>query len=629
MDLYTDSLKDAALTYAQRGWRVLPVREKGKAPLLNSWQTEASSDVTTVQQWWEHEYRNANVGIACGHGLLVLDVDGETGEDTLACLELEHGPLPETLECHTGTGRHLYFACDQPLRNTAGTLGERLDTRGLGGQVVAPPSVHPNGARYEWANGFEPAPLPDWMLTLLEPPAYRNSATPGEQFRLKPSYEDALQWTEIHPYDRPYFEQACANLSRTPPDTNRNDTMNKLACDAGRLVQSRYADPTYVEGAVKNAAFAAGLGAREIEGTWRSGFEKGLLDGTPWSHKSPMETRPTNRSKPRSEGKLVVTRLSEAVVAPMSFLWGDRIQQNTINLISGDGGIGKSTMVLHIARSITNDDDESVLPHSFGQRVHGEVMLAAYEDSVARIQQQARVLGIDQRKMFLLEGSRDHDGEMMPFCSADIPNLIDALEQMPKVRMLIIDPWTEFMTDNPNHEDQIRAAIKPLHRVASERQVTVIILSHTNKRADSGSATDRIGGSVALKNRARSVLMVRETEGGEIGVAHAKVNATTKAKTMLYRWDDEAKWSDGQNPFTWSGTSEITAQELFAQRGPTKVEEASSWLRSTLAEGELCANEVEELADDQGIAGATLRKAAKHTCEIRKDGLGEWKWSLK
>lgn len=628
MHLHTDSLKDAALKYAEKGWRVLPVREKGKAPLLNSWQNEASDDTDIVAQWWDHEYRNSNIGIACGHGLIVLDVDGETGEDTLACLELEHGPLPDTLECHTGTGRHLYFACEEPLRNTASTLGERLDTRGLGGQVVAPPSIHPNGALYRWANDLDPAPLPAWMLTLLEPPAYRNSAPPtGETFRLKP-YEEQIQWTQIHPYDRDYFEQALNDLGRAQPG-KRNDALNRLACDAGRLVASRFADPIFVEGSVKNAAHASGLEAREIENTWKSGYEKGLLDGTAWTHKPALITRPASTKPTRREGTLIMTRLSEAVVQPVSFLWGDRLQQNTINLISGDGGIGKSTMVMHIARSVTNPEENCALPNDFGQRVHGEVMLAAYEDSVARIQEQARVLGIDQRKMILLEGSRDFDDEIMPFCAADVPNLVAALEQMPNVRMLIIDPWTEFMTDNPNKEDTTRAAIKPLWTVAKDRQVTIIILAHTNKRSDAGSPTDRISGNSALKNRPRSVLMVREMEGGQCGVAHAKANSSQKAKTMLYRWNENARWSDGENPFTWDGTSEITATELFAMRGPTKVEEAESWLRSTLASGEMLANEIEALADDQGIKGASLKKAREHTCITRKDGLGAWQWRLK
>jgi len=53
----------------------------------------------------------ANIGIVCGavSGLVVIDVDGPDGEETLEALEADIGPLPETVEALTGKGRHLYL----------------------------------------------------------------------------------------------------------------------------------------------------------------------------------------------------------------------------------------------------------------------------------------------------------------------------------------------------------------------------------------------------------------------------------------------------------------------------------------------------------------------------------------
>jgi hypothetical protein len=55
----------------------------------------------------------------------------------------------------TGSGgRHIYFLTDAPIRNEAsGKLGQGIDVRGIGGQVLAPPTVHPNGKTYEWVEG--------------------------------------------------------------------------------------------------------------------------------------------------------------------------------------------------------------------------------------------------------------------------------------------------------------------------------------------------------------------------------------------------------------------------------------------------------------------------------------------
>jgi hypothetical protein len=48
-----------------------------------------------------------------------------------------------------GGGRQLYFRMPLlELRNSAGKLGDNLDTRGEGGYVVAPGSNHASGNEY-------------------------------------------------------------------------------------------------------------------------------------------------------------------------------------------------------------------------------------------------------------------------------------------------------------------------------------------------------------------------------------------------------------------------------------------------------------------------------------------------
>ncbi len=121
-------LAAAAFSYAERGWRVFPVN--GKRPRLPHGLTEASADPEQVRAWWQR-WPDAGVAIATGDGLLVLDVDGEVGADALHELEREHGELPETVRAETGGGgEHYYFSANGELRNTAGKLGEGLDTRG-------------------------------------------------------------------------------------------------------------------------------------------------------------------------------------------------------------------------------------------------------------------------------------------------------------------------------------------------------------------------------------------------------------------------------------------------------------------------------------------------------------------
>ena len=81
-----------------------------------------------------------------------MDVDGLDAEVELRRLEAKHGNLPATVEVITTRGRHLYFQTPETsVRNSAGKVAPGIDVRGDGGYVLAPPSIHPSGRRYEWS----------------------------------------------------------------------------------------------------------------------------------------------------------------------------------------------------------------------------------------------------------------------------------------------------------------------------------------------------------------------------------------------------------------------------------------------------------------------------------------------
>lgn len=186
----------AALAYAEHGWRVAPAGPGKKHPYLKDWQERASADPNTVAHWFcGAGSERMNVCIATGQesGIWVLDCDdcqqcGKTGSVSLAALEAKYAPLPATYSVGTGSGGvHYYFSwqgVDFDLRNSAGKLGKDLDTRGAGGQVVAPPSRASDPhhfQRYTLLAGIPPVPAPAWLLELLRP-AERFLGPRPEQF---------------------------------------------------------------------------------------------------------------------------------------------------------------------------------------------------------------------------------------------------------------------------------------------------------------------------------------------------------------------------------------------------------------------------------------------------------------
>jgi hypothetical protein len=168
-------IRDAALSYARRGWSVIPLRPREKVPLL-AWERHQSHRATETEiERWLQRWPEANIGVVTGavSNLAVLDIDPKHGGDeSLRALEERHGALGPTVEAETGGGgRHYYFACPpQGLRNRA-ALAPGIDLRAEGGMVVAPPSIHPSGKPYRWIEGRSPAErapsaMPLWLLRL-------------------------------------------------------------------------------------------------------------------------------------------------------------------------------------------------------------------------------------------------------------------------------------------------------------------------------------------------------------------------------------------------------------------------------------------------------------------------------
>jgi hypothetical protein len=154
------------------GFAVVPMRCRGKVPLTPNGCKDATRCHAQVAAYWTaHPF--ANIGIATGAHteLFVVDIDGEAGETSFA----RFGTIPDTVEALTGKGRHLYFRPPSAvrLRSLVGRLGSQIDTRGDGGMVVAPPSIHATGRSYRWADGRAPheielAALPDAVLQAIQ-----------------------------------------------------------------------------------------------------------------------------------------------------------------------------------------------------------------------------------------------------------------------------------------------------------------------------------------------------------------------------------------------------------------------------------------------------------------------------
>jgi hypothetical protein len=303
---------ELALGYASKGIRVIPIKPGHKYPGIDQWQTKATSDIDTITAWWSGDYKTFGIGIATGrtkHGqVFVVDVDDREeyrGSDTLHDLEQRYGKLPDTVEAITGTGgRHLYFYAPVEIRNDAGSrLGVGLDIRGEGGQVLAHPSLHPNGKRYEWEDGHSPfdrrpADAPQWLLTLLtSQPAMvkpkdlsdtflNDPTTPSARYNAQHTWEELLTkdgWT-LAKTDR-HGEQHWVRPGKDPRD-GTSATIGHNGNDA--LIVFTSSIPWLPEGGYNRFGYMA---ARDHNGNWKQAAQTYLA--TPDGQAEPLPPIPT------------------------------------------------------------------------------------------------------------------------------------------------------------------------------------------------------------------------------------------------------------------------------------------------------------------------------------------------
>jgi putative DNA primase/helicase len=277
------ALLTAAVRYASRGYPVFPCHHPtpsggcscgdvacgniGKHPRTINGLKNATTDEDQVRAWWA-KWPDANIGLRCGgqERLVILDVDDPDAATTLPA------PLPATYTTQTGrnggSGRHYWYRLPDgvTLTNSRGALPDKIDIRGDGGYVIAPPSLHATGERYRVAERRKIAELPA-MIVQLTAAAKRASVPPRTPPR---------EWLDQDgtSYGRRALDAETALVARAAEGT-RNEQLNRSAFSLGQLVAGgELAEDATVQ-RLEAAAAACGLPDAEAASTIRRAIADG------------------------------------------------------------------------------------------------------------------------------------------------------------------------------------------------------------------------------------------------------------------------------------------------------------------------------------------------------------------
>src|SRR6516164_10704691 len=184
----------AALSMAAAGLPVFPAGPD-KRPLLGGWQEKATTEEEQIRKWWD-THPAAVLAIVGGRGgLVVIDCDRHPGgkdgiEAFNRLLSANDGKLADVPIAKTANGgAHLFFKQPkgEPFGNGRGGLPDGIDVRGVGGFVIAPGAVLPDGKGWQSVNGrplladafkAETIPeLPQWLADIIRRNRRSNGGT--------------------------------------------------------------------------------------------------------------------------------------------------------------------------------------------------------------------------------------------------------------------------------------------------------------------------------------------------------------------------------------------------------------------------------------------------------------------
>lgn len=310
-----------------------------------------------------------------------------------------------------------------------------------------------------------------------------------------------------------------------------------------------------------------------------------------------------------------LTTLSDVQPECVSWLWPGRIPVGKLVTLDGDPGLGKSTLALAFAATISTG---GAWPDGSRCEHRGAVLLMSAEDGLAdTVRPRLDAAGADVSNVHAIEGVPivDEDGErtLRPPTLADLAALEDAISRT-GARLLVIDVIMAYLPDGTDsHKDQdIRRVLSRLAALSDRTGCTILLLRHLNK-ASGRDPLYRGGGSIGIVGAARAGLLVApDPDDPERRVlASVKSNLGAAPDSLTYRLVGSGDY--GVARVQWEGVTAHTARALLAPADDSDDRnEVDGWLRDYLeAEGRANARDVIRDGKLAGFSEDQIKKARR------------------
>lgn len=173
---------------------------------------------------------------------------------------------------------------------------------------------------------------------------------------------------------------------------------------------------------------------------------------------------------------------------------GGGVVAGSMVLLGGDPGIGKSTLLLELARNLSTDYGRSVL-------------YVSGEESLKQIKLRAQRIA-------------EIKGELSFLSETNVESIIMAMSEL-KPELVVIDSiqtmFTETLTASPGSVSQVRESAAALLRTAKEQGIAVFLVGHVTKDGN-------VAGPKILEHMVDAVLYFQGEGSGSLRILHGQKN---------------------------------------------------------------------------------------------------------
>lgn len=446
-DSMDEKILNAALDYYRRGFSPIPIKLMDKRPLRQWTEFQKIRPTESEIMNWFHD-GGANIGIITGmiSNLIVVDLDDEEAHEYF-----RNNNFPESPAAKTFRGTHIYYKCNSSVKTTTHINNLKIDIRAEGGYVVAPPSIHEKGVKYEWIEGYglDDLPIADFPVELLAAKKIQNK------------------------------ENTIVELYSGVLEGQRNVSLARLM---GSWLKDGLAESECLEMAfIWNSRNFSPLPDAEVV-TTVTGIYKRYAD-----NKVSIPTK--------------LTSLKDLLDEPEEILpWvvKDMLPFGGSSIITAKPKVGKSTIVrqgmLNVARGELFLNRETIA---------GSIIYLALEEKRSEIRRHFRDMGATGKESIFISTSI---GKEEP-----ISTLRKMIEEVNAI-WVIIDPLFKFINvKDGNAYSEMSKAIEPIHAVARDLNVHVTMIHHSTKGDRPGG--DGILGSSAIFGGIDTAIILKNNDG--------------------------------------------------------------------------------------------------------------------